>query len=116
MLIDPTIALQKVKTAMSPALCIGIASKDGLYEVVALEHGKESVALKFPATTKGIEAIRGFLSHCGDHVRLAIAGVASLSLALAVGNAPGRQTFIVSSSTGIAGQAAALAHFADHTL
>ena len=101
---------------MSPVLCVGIASKDGVYEVVALEHGKESVALKFPATMKGVEAIRGLLSHCGDHVRLAVAGVASLSLALAVGNAPGRQTFIVSSNTSIAGQAAALAHFADHTL
>jgi hypothetical protein len=101
---------------MSQALCVGIASKDGLYEVVALEHGKESVVLRFPGTTKGIEAICGFLSHCGDHVRLAVAGVASLSLALAVGDSPGRQTFIVSSNTSIAGQAAALAHFADHTL
>lgn len=101
---------------MSSALCIGIASKNGVYEVVALEHGKESVAMKFPATTTGIEAIRGFVTSCGNHVRLAVAGVAALSLALALGNGPGRQTFIVSSSTTLAGQAAALAHYADHTL
>jgi len=101
---------------MSSALCVGIASKDGVYEVVALEQGREPVALKFPATRKGVEAIRGFLNQCGDHVRLAVAGVAALSLALAVGSAPGRQTFIVSSNISIANQASALAHYADHTL
>lgn len=101
---------------MSSDLCIGIASKNEVYEVVALEHGREPVEMKFPATLMGIEAIRGFLSSCGNHVRVAVAGVAALSLALAVGNAPGRLTFIVSSSTSIADQATALAHYADHTL
>lgn len=101
---------------MSSALCIGIASKDGVYEVVALQHGKKPVAMKFPATTMGIEAIRDFLNPCGNRVRLAVAGVAALSLALALGDAPGRQTFIVSSKVSIAGQAAALARYAGHTL
>jgi hypothetical protein len=47
---------------------------------------------------------------------LAVAGVAALSLALALGNNPDVETFIVSSNTSIADQAAALAHYADHTL
>lgn len=101
---------------MSSALCIGIASKNGVYEVVALQRGKKAVAMEFPATTVGVEAIRDFVSSCGNRVRLAIAGVAALSLAFALGEVPGRQTFIVSSNISIAGQAAALAHYADHTL
>lgn len=101
---------------MKSTLCIGVSSKDGLYEIVALEHGKESAALKFPATAIGIEAIRGFLVGCGKHARLAVAGVAALSLALALGDNLGVETFIVSSNSSIADHAAALAHYADHTL
>lgn len=101
---------------MSPTLCIGIASKNETYEVVALEHGKVTAAMKFPATSTGIEAIREFLGRCGDRVRLAVAGVAALSLAFALGDGPGRQTFIVAANAGISGQAAALAHYADNAL
>ena len=100
---------------MRSALCVGIASKNEVYEIVALEHGKESVALKFPATALGIEAIRSFLTCYSTRVRVAVAGVAALGLALTLGNNPGVETFIVSSSAGIANQAAALAHYADHT-
>ena len=100
----------------SLALCVGIASKNGVYEIVALERGRESVEMKFPATTMGLEAIKHFLTSYSNHVRLAVAGVAALSLALALGNVPGRETFIVSSNSSIADQAAALAHYAEHTL
>jgi hypothetical protein len=98
---------------MNSDLCIGIASRDGAYEVVALEHGRESKVKKFPANGNGIEALSGLLSGYGNHLRLAVAGVAALSLALTLGSVPGRHTFIVSSS--IADQAAALAHYAEHT-
>jgi hypothetical protein len=99
---------------MNSDLCIGIASRNGAYEVAALEGGRVSVVMEFPATRMGIEAIGGFLSSYGNRVRLAVAGVAALSLALALGNVPGRETFIVSSH--IADQAAALAHYAEHTV
>jgi len=99
---------------MTADLCIGVASRNGAYEIVALEHGRVSEVMKFPATRMGIEVIKGFLSSYGNHVRLAVAGVAAISLALALGNGPGRETFIVSSS--IADQAAALAHFAEHAV
>src|ERR1035437_5271828 len=99
---------------MNADLCIGIASRNGNYEIATLEHGKTSVVMKFPATRMGIEAIRGFLSCYASPVRLAVTGVAALSLALALGNVPGRETFIVSST--IANQATALAHYAEHTV
>lgn len=99
---------------MNSDLCIGIASRNGVYEVSALKNGRASAVMNFPATGMGVEAIRVFLSAYSDHVRLAVAGVAALSLALALGNVPGRETFIVSSS--IADQAGALAHYAEHTV
>ena len=100
---------------MRSALCVGIASKNEIYEIVALEHGKESVAMKFPATALGIEAIRSFLTGYRNKVRVAVAGAAALGLGLTFGSNPGVETFIVSSSANIANQAAALAHYAHHT-
>jgi len=48
---------------MNSDLCIGIASKNGEFEIAALEHGKTSAVMRFPATGMGIEAIRGFLRY-----------------------------------------------------
>jgi hypothetical protein len=101
------------KEKMNNELCIGIASRNDMYEIAALEHGKNAVVIRFPATGIGLEAIKVFLAGYGNPVRLAVAGVAAVSLALALGNVPGRETFIVSSA--IANQALALAHFAGHT-
>src|ERR1035437_8227884 len=98
---------------MNSDLHIGIASRNGTFEIAALENGKISVVMRFPATAMGVEAIRGFLSSHTHPVRLAVTGVAAVSLALALGSVPGRETFIVSST--IANQAVALAHFAEHT-
>lgn len=68
--------------------------------------------MKFPATGMGVEGIRIFLSGYTYPVRMAVAGVAALSLALNLGNVFGRKTFIVSST--IADQAVALARYAEH--
>jgi hypothetical protein len=103
-----------VEVKMNADLCIGIASRNDTYEIATVELGKTSVVIKFPATRMGIEAIRGFLCCYADPVRLAVTGVAALSLALALGNGPGRETFIVSSA--IANQATVLAHYAEHTV
>ena len=97
---------------MNSDLCIGIASTNDALEIAALEPGKAAVVMKFPATGMGIEGIRVFLSGYSNPVRLAVAGVAALSLALNLGNVCGRETFVVSSS--IADQAVALARFAEH--
>lgn len=98
---------------MSRELCIGIASKKGLLALATLESGRPAVEVNFPATEMGVEAIKIFLVSCGEPVRLAVAGVAALSLALALGNLPGRrETFIVSSA--VADQPNALARYAEH--
>ncbi|MDP2882875.1 MAG: hypothetical protein Q8N89_15005 [Azonexus sp.] len=97
---------------MNSDLCIGIASTNDALEIAALEPGKAAVVMKFPATGMGVEGIRIFLSGHSEPVRMAVAGVAALSLALSLGNACGRETFIVSSA--IADQAEALARYAEH--
>lgn len=97
---------------MNSDLCIGIASTTDSFEVAALEPGKLAVVMRFPATGMGVEGIRVFLSSYGNPVRMAVAGVAALSLALNLGNVCGRETFIVSSA--IADQAVALARYAEH--
>ena len=97
---------------MNSDLCIGIASTKDLLEIAALEPGKAAVVMKFPATGMGVKGIRIFLSGCGEPVRMAVAGVAALSLALNLGNASGCETFIVSPT--IADQAVALARYAEH--
>lgn len=97
---------------MNPDLCVGIASTHDYLEIAALEPGKLAVVMKFPATGMGVEGIRVFLSSNGTPVRMAVAGVAALSLALNLGNVYGRETFIVSPT--IADQAVALARYAEH--
>lgn len=97
---------------MSSDLCIGIASTQESLEIAALEPGKSAVVMRFPATGMGVEGIRLFLSSQGGPLRLAIAGVAAVSLALSLGNVCGRETFIVASS--VADQAVALARYAGH--
>ena len=97
---------------MNPDLCIGIAATHETLEIAALEPGKAAVVIKFPATGMGVAAIRLFLTGYTNPVRMAVAGVAALSLALSLGNVCGRETFIVSSA--IADQALALAHYAEH--
>jgi len=101
-----------VKEIMNPDLCIGIASTYDSLEVAALEPGKAAVVMKFPATGMGVEGIRHFLSGYTNPVRMAVAGVAALSLALSLGNVCGRETFVVSSS--IAEHAVDLARYAEH--
>jgi hypothetical protein len=95
---------------MNSGPCIGIASKDDSLALAALESGRPAVEVEFPATAMGVEAIKIVLTDYQRPVRLALAGAAALSLALALGNAPGRETVIVSSA--VADQPIALARYA----
>ena len=99
---------------MNPQLCIGIASKDGSLAVAASKSGRPEVEVNFPATEMGLEAIKIFLADCDEPVRLAVTGASALSLALALGNLPRRETFIVSSA--VADRPIALAHYARRML
>ena len=97
---------------MSSDLYIGIALGNDVLEIAALGPGKAAVVMKFLATGMGLEGIRVFLSCSENYVPMALAGVAALSVALSLGNACGRETFIASST--IADQALALARYAEH--
>jgi hypothetical protein len=99
---------------MKPALYVGISSKNDNVEIAALEPGRVAVSIKFPATAMGVEAIKLFLADYAVPVRLAVGGVAALSLALTLGNAPRREVFIVAS--GLMGPSVALAHYAKHSI
>jgi hypothetical protein len=101
------------KEEMRPELCVGIAWKDGSLALATLESGRPALEVNFPATEMGVEAIKIFLVNCRGPVRLAVT-LGSLSLALALGDGPGREAFIVSS--GVADQPIALAHYAGHVL
>ena len=93
---------------------VGISSKNDNVEIAALEPGRVAVSIKFPATAMGVQAIKLFLADYAVPVRLAVGGVAALSLALTLGNAPRREVFIVSSS--VTGPSVALAHYAKHSI
>ena len=99
---------------MISKLYIGIISKGDTFEIATREFGKTAVTITFPATGMGIEALRHFLAGHGNPVRIAVAGAAALSIALAVGNVPFRETFIVASA--VAAQAADLARYAEHAV
>jgi|CXWL01.1.fsa_nt_gi hypothetical protein len=99
---------------MNSYLYIGIVSKKNMLEIATRESGKTASTMTFPATGMGIEALRHFLDSCGNPVRLAVAGAAALSIALALGNVPLRETFIVSST--VASQAADLARYAENAV
>ena len=99
---------------MNPSLYIGIVSKHDMLEVATQAPGKAAITMTFPATLMGVEALRQFLASHGNPVRLAVAGVAALSIALALGNVPFRETYIVSSA--VATQAVELAGYAEHAV
>jgi 2-keto-3-deoxy-6-phosphogluconate aldolase len=101
-----------MKENMNSDLCIGIASRKEAYEVAAMETGKTTVLMRFPATKMGREAIKSFLAGYGRSLRLAVAGGAALNLALALRSSSVGETFIV--STAVADQAVALARYAGH--
>ncbi|MGB0129208.1 MAG: hypothetical protein WBP72_16325 [Rhodocyclaceae bacterium] len=100
---------------MNAALCVGIYSQGKALEVAAIASGRPSVTASFPATGMGIEAIRVFLlSSQGNSVRLAVAGAAALSVALALGSESDGDVFIVSPS--VACHSVALAKYAGRAI
>lgn len=99
---------------MSSNLCVGICSTDEHLEVAALESGQATATMTFSASPMGLAALRGFLGNYPDPVRLAVSGAAALSVALALGDTPQREVFIVAPI--VAQQALALAHYAERAI
>lgn len=99
---------------MNRGLSLGIRSGSNSLEIAALEGSQPAVTLRFPATQMGIEAIKAFLSGYDAPVRLAVAGVAAVSMALALSSGWNGQVFVVAHS--VADHPIALAHYAKRSI
>lgn len=99
---------------MNSNLCVGICSVGDQLEVAAVESGRATTTLRFSASPIGLAAIRAFLTSYATPVRLAVSGAAALSVALALGDTPQREVFIVAAS--LSPHAPALAHYAERAI
>lgn len=90
---------------------IGIALHNGMFGVDTRRAGQNPAIASFPADERGIESLKRYVASMSGPVRLAIAiSAATIGLALALGEPPEREVFLVSPLR--ADQAAALANFA----
>lgn len=86
-----------------------------MYCVDARRAGQAPVRMSFPADERGGEQLQRYVAGLHEPVRLAIlASVATLGLALAMGDVPEREIILVSPH--VAHQAADLAAFAARTV
>ncbi|MBK1679581.1 hypothetical protein [Rhodocyclus tenuis] len=96
---------------MQAELCIGVAAcRDG-FDIAALAPDGRAMSSHFPAGVLGLAGLRLFLAAYGNSARLAVAGIGAPGLALALENASGAETFIVSPPPSAA-SAEALARYA----
>jgi hypothetical protein len=98
---------------MKSTLSVGVALADGSLAVASCQSGQPTTQALFPATAIGVEAIRIFLDHCGEPVRLAVKA-AHLSFAVRWTNGRGHETFVVSSR--VRDDPLALARYAEHAM
>lgn len=80
---------------MSAGLCVGVAAGRERLELVLLGARPRLCRVSFPSNAIGWAALRGFLAGHRQPVRIAVAGVAALGFALAVGNASERRVLII---------------------
>lgn len=81
---------------MNAGLSVGVAAGSEQLEMVVLGAKPAMCRVRFPSNSIGWAAVRGFLASQRLPVRMAVAGVAALGFALAVGNANDRRVLIVS--------------------
>lgn len=81
---------------MNAGLSVGVAAGREQLEMVVLGATPPMCRVRFPSNAIGWAAVRGFLASQRLPVRMAVAGVAALGFALAVGNANDRRVVIVS--------------------
>lgn len=98
-------------------VCIGIAQQDDWLTVVTRQAGKIIGEIRFPAHASGQQALHTYLARWQAPLRLALlASGTGLSLALALGNHPGREVFLVRADSFSASGAQPLAHYAERSL
>jgi hypothetical protein len=101
------------RSQMKSTLSIGVALTNGSLAVASCQSGQPATQASFPATAMGAEAIRVFLDHCGEPIRLAVT-VAEMDLALRWTSGHEQETFVVSSQ--VSHDPLSLARYAGHAL
>lgn len=100
---------------MNPAAYIGITLNHGVFRVIVKRKGQTQASVCFPSDEQGVEMLKRYVAGMREPVRLAIAvGAATIGIALALGEPPEREVFLVSSR--VADQPSALASFAARPL
>ena len=90
---------------------IGVAIDGGVFHVLVRRTGKNPASVSFPSDERGTEMLKGYVANMRGPVRLAIAvTAATIGIALALGEPPEREIFLVSPL--VADQPSALASFA----
>lgn len=90
---------------------VGIALNNGLFRVDTRRAGQNTASVSFPSDERGTEMLKRYVANMREPVRLAIAvSAATIGIALALGEPPEREVFLVSPL--VADQASALAIFA----
>jgi hypothetical protein len=96
---------------MNPIAHIGVAIDNGIFHVLVRRTGKNPTSATFPSDERGTEMLKSYVDGIREPVRLAIAvSAATIGIALALGELPGREIFLVSPLA--ANQPSALASFA----
>jgi len=90
---------------------IGVAVDHGIFHVLVRRTGKNPASVSFPSDERGTEMLKCYVASIREPVRLAIAiSAVTIGIALALGEPPEREIFLVSRQ--VADQPAALASFA----
>lgn len=96
---------------VKPMAYIGIALNDGVFHVDARRTGRSPARVSFPSDARGTEMLKRYVASMREPVRLAIAvSAATIGIALALGEPPEREVFLVSPL--VADQPSELASFA----
>ncbi|GBG02593.1 hypothetical protein AZSI13_19200 [Azospira sp. I13] len=103
---------------MNPHVCIGIRIDGAQLQLAARQQGRALGQVSFSGDGVGRRALASYLAAWKAPLRLAVAacteGGGGIALAVALGNEPGREVYLVAAS--IASQPAALARYAEQRL
>lgn len=90
---------------------IGITLNNGIFHVDTRCAGKNPASISFPSDERGTELLKRYVANISGPVRLAIVvTAATIGIALALGEPPQREVFLVSPL--VANHPAALASYA----
>ncbi|AEV24692.1 MULTISPECIES: hypothetical protein [Azospira] len=100
---------------MNANVCIGIRIDGDQLQLAARQQGRALGQVSFSRDSVGRRALASYLAAWEAPLRLAVAaGAAGIALAVALGDGPGREVYLVAAS--IADQPAALARYAEQRL